>query len=71
MPLVAGKCKFYSPDKIAWEDLRSRVLIPKNLRHMLEGKYANNDGDNQRGVHVLDVLVGLGRLCRSGADDID
>ena len=32
--LVPGKCKFYSPDASAWEDIQRRDIIPIYLKHI-------------------------------------
>jgi hypothetical protein len=55
---VPGKCKFYSPDASAWEDIQRRDIIPITLNHIYEGIFITNEGDNMRGLQVFNVPVG-------------
>ncbi len=32
--LDPGRCKFFSPDETAWEDVNNRQFIPESLRHI-------------------------------------
>jgi hypothetical protein len=43
------KCKFYSPNQHAWEDIQQRHRILEASRHIYEGIYINNIGDKLRG----------------------
>jgi hypothetical protein len=58
MPIGAKKCKFYSPDPTASQDIRIRDIIHENLKHIQEGIFINNTGDILRRVKVFNVSVG-------------
>jgi hypothetical protein len=54
---VPKKCKLFSPDEMAWDDVKRRNLIPESLRHMQGGIFVKIDGDRLRGVMVFNVHV--------------
>jgi hypothetical protein len=55
---VPRKCKWYSPDPSAAEEITERGSIPEELSDIEEDIYLANNGDLYKDIHVFNAPIG-------------